>query len=46
MDFGQHEVGHVGVAPVGRVRGDGRDVRVARLLEDVVHPVGQALAVW
>ena len=45
VQLGQHEVSDFRVGPVGRVRGDGRDVGVASLLEDVVHPVGQPLAV-
>ena len=45
MQLGQHEVGNLGVRPVGSVRRDGRNVRVAGLLQDVIHPVGQSLTV-
>ena len=44
--LGQDEEGDVFVGPVGGVGCDGCHVSVARLLNTVVHAVGQPLAVW
>ena len=37
-ELGEYKEGNVPVTPVGGVRGDGRDVRVTRLLHHIVHP--------
>ena len=45
VNFCEHEVSQIRIAPVSGVRGDSSNVSVSRLFEDIVHSISKPLAI-